>query len=663
MEKIIDIKLNAKEAIAQVKTLDEEIVKLEDNISDFQGELLKMEAELGKLGGSGKDLARKKKLNDQIEDTKNLIKQENLALKNNKRAKLEANKETANLNKKLKEQAKAHNEVSKGLVKTIGGTGVLDRATGGLYSKFSGLTTGLSGATNGMKLFKVALIGTGVGALIVALGSLITYFKSSEEGQNKLTKAMNVAGATVSNLVETVSKLGEGLLNVGSSIKNFFTGKGSVSDIGKAIGDTYDKVSEKVSTLAEDIKEDAKVAMDLSDQLAKADKIDRKLMVDRAKANEKVALLRTKAYDTEKFNAQERIGFLEEAMRIEDEVTDKEIEAARIRFNAKKAENEMTSLATKEDLDEQAKLEAKLNDLEYKKLNRVREVANQRQTILRQEQREKDKIQEEAKQKEKERLESLQEIRDEYDQLELEKEAQTELQKVELEETNKIKELESLNASEEAKQQVRDYYYSLKDDARKADEEKADLLRQQEKEKEEALAQAKRDIQMSVVDNVAKGFSILGKLAGKNRALQAAAIIGENAAGVAKQIIATKSANALVTAKYAAIPGGAALATVEKTMNNVSLGLGIASSAIATKQALSALKTGGSVNTPSASSEGGRGASSPPAFNVVGTSPENQLANAIGEKDTKPVKAFVVSNEITNAQALERNIIEGSTIG
>ena len=115
---------------------------------------------------------------------------------------------------------------------------------------------------------------------------------------------MNVAGAIVSNLVETVSKLGEGLFNVGSSIKNFFTGKGSVSDIGKAIGDTYDKVSEKVSTLAEDIKEDAKVAMDLSDQLAKADKIDRKLMVDRAKANEKVALLRTKAYDTEKFNAQ-----------------------------------------------------------------------------------------------------------------------------------------------------------------------------------------------------------------------------------------------------------------------------------------------------------------------------------------------------------------------
>ena len=360
---------------------------------------------------------------------------------------------------------------------------------------------------------------------------------------------------------------------------------------------------------------------------------------------------------------KERIGFLEEAMRIEDEVTDKEIEAARIRFNAKKAENEMTTLATKEALDEQAKLEAKLNDLEYKKLNRVREVANQRQTILRQEQAKKDKIQEEANKKEQERLESLQEIRDEYDQLELEKEAQTELQKVELEETNKIKELEFLNASEEAKQQVRDYYYSLKDDARKADEEKADLLRQEEKEKEEALAQAKRDIQMSVVDNVAKGFSILGKLAGKNRALQAAAIIGENAAGVAKQIIATKSANALVTAKYAAIPGGLALATVEKTMNNVSLGLGIASSAIATKQALSALKTGGSVNTPSASSEGGRGASSPPAFNVVGTSPENQLANAIGEKDTKPVKAFVVSNEITNAQALERNIIEGSSIG
>tara|TARA_R110000803_G_scaffold14887_9_gene41364 strand:+ start:490 stop:2256 length:1767 start_codon:yes stop_codon:yes gene_type:complete len=52
-----------------------------------------------------------------------------------------------------------------------------------------------------------------------------------------------------------------------------------------------------------------------------------------------------------------------------------------------------------------------------------------------------------------------------------------------------------------------------------------------------------------------------------------------------------------------------------------------------------------------------------PAFNVVGASPENQLANAIGKNDQKPIKAFVVSNDVTNAQSLDRNIVESASIG
>ena len=61
---------------------------------------------------------------------------------------------------------------------------------------------------------------------------------------------------------------------------------------------------------------------------------------------------------------------------------------------------------------------------------------------------------------------------------------------------------------------------------------------------------------------------------------------------------------------------------------------------------------GGAASTPA-----------PPSFNIVGAAPENQLAQAIGEQEEKPIKAFVVSNEVTNAQALERNIVEGASIG
>ena len=53
----------------------------------------------------------------------------------------------------------------------------------------------------------------------------------------------------------------------------------------------------------------------------------------------------------------------------------------------------------------------------------------------------------------------------------------------------------------------------------------------------------------------------------------------------------------------------------------------------------------------------------PPAFNIVGSSETNQLADAIGGQSQQPIQAFVVASEVTSAQALERNTIEGATIG
>ena len=654
-EKILDIKLNAKEAIAQVKTLDEQIVKLEDNVADAQRELLKMEAELSKLGGSGKELARRTQLNDKIEKTKNLIKQENLALKESKRAKTQLNKENIKLNNKLKEQAKAHNEVSKGLTKSIGGTAILDQATGGLFSKFSGLAQGLRAATGGMKLFKVALIGTGVGALVVALGSLVAYFKSSEEGQNKLTKAMNVASAVVSNVIELYTKLGEGMYNTWKQVGRFLIGKGSLKEIGEAAGNAFESVSEKVKTLTKDIKEDAKVAMDLSDQLAKADRIDRKLIVDRQKANEKVALLRNKAFDTEKYNNQERIAFLEEAITIEDGITNKEIESARLRFEAKKKENDMTSLARKEDLDEQANLEAKLFELEAKKLNRQREVQNERQMLLTKQKEEEENKRAEEQKKEQDRLDSIQEIRDEYAQKELEKQAQTELQKVELEEATQLKELEDLNASEEAKQQIRDYYLSLKDEARKADYEKEKELKKKEEEDDQKLKDAKLSAQLELAAASQAGIRALGALFEEGTAASKTAALADIAIGTGIGFI-----NALDIAQKSSKPFGpaAALAFPIFYASQIASVLGAVGQA---KKILSTVK-GGKGSTPNVSGDKGS-APSIPSFNIVGAAPENQLAEAIGQQDAKPVKAFVVSNEITNAQALERNIIEDASIG
>ena len=70
---------------------------------------------------------------------------------------------------------------------------------------------------------------------------------------------------------------------------------------------------------------------------------------------------------------------------------------------------------------------------------------------------------------------------------------------------------------------------------------------------------------------------------------------------------------------------------------------------------------------PAGVSVGGGGSvpampSAPPAFNVVGQGGSSQLADAIGGQANQPVRAYVVSNDVTTAQGLERNIVEGATI-
>jgi hypothetical protein len=179
---------------------------------------------------------------------------------------------------------------------------------------------------------------------------------------------------------------------------------------------------------------------------------------------------------------------------------------------------------------------------------------------------------------------------------------------------------------------------------------------------EREVAEAKTQIQEMAMDTAMRGFQLLGKMAGKNRALQAAAIIGENAAGIAKQIIQTKAANAAVTAKYALLPGGLVLAKAEKTLNNISLGLGIAGSVLATSSALKALKAGGSVSAPSVSTTEPT-APQTPAFNIVGQSTTDQLADVIASQGQQPLRTYVVSNDVSTAQELDRNIIEGASIG
>lgn len=77
-----------------------------------------------------------------------------------------------------------------------------------------------------------------------------------------------------------------------------------------------------------------------------------------------------------------------------------------------------------------------------------------------------------------------------------------------------------------------------------------------------------------------------------------------------------------------------------------------------------------SISNPVFSGGGGGGYSAPappsiqqPDFNVVGNSGVNQLADVIAEQEKKPVKAYVVSEEVESVGELDRRIERSATIG
>jgi hypothetical protein len=77
-----------------------------------------------------------------------------------------------------------------------------------------------------------------------------------------------------------------------------------------------------------------------------------------------------------------------------------------------------------------------------------------------------------------------------------------------------------------------------------------------------------------------------------------------------------------------------------------------------------------SVKTPnggggSAPSIGGSGTSAPaaPSFNVVGNGGTNQIAQVMNKQGVAPVQAYVVASNVTSAQSLNRNIVSNATLG
>jgi len=122
-----------------------------------------------------------------------------------------AQKDVKNLEKSIEGVNK---EVKDTTQSTQAMTGTLDNATGGAISKFKGLKNGLKGVITSFKSLRVAIIATGIGALLIAVVALGQAFTRSEEGQNKFAKILGVIGSVVENLLDLLADLGENIISV-----------------------------------------------------------------------------------------------------------------------------------------------------------------------------------------------------------------------------------------------------------------------------------------------------------------------------------------------------------------------------------------------------------------------------------------------------------------
>ena len=185
-----------------------------------------------------------------------------------------------------------------------------------------------------------------------------------------------------------------------------------------------------------------------------------------------------------------------------------------------------------------------------------------------------------------------------------------------------------------------------------------------------AELEAKAELQTAYLD-LASGFgSFLKEIAGKNKKLAIAGVVVEQAAAIGKIIVNTGIANAKALAASPLTFGQPWIA-----INTISAGLSIASSIAAGVKAIQQINNSDSATSVSGGQPPKTAGAAAPSVPTVGgatavpqitgtqgpASPGSQIAQTIGAASNKPIKAYVVSGDVTSQQALDRRTTRAAT--
>ena len=499
--------------------------------------------------------------------------------------------------------------------------GLFADQTNRLKTSFSKLKSSTGKAVKSFKTLKGAIISTGIGVLVIAFGTLITYFSKSKEGSEKLDAIMAGLGATVTVLTDRIISFGKGVLS-------FFSG-----DFTKGM----DMIAGSVTALGTEIANETAKAFKLTERLQDIADAERDLAV--ARAENLLAVKRLDAVVDDVTNSEQvRIDAAQKAQDLLNENAELEQDLLKEKLEILQ-ELDAQGDSSAEDLQEIADLQIRIAASDASrvdlarafntKLNAISEGRRNREEAARLKAIEDEIV-------ETERLLKLEEDREKgidaiTDRFKIERE-ETELQAIETEKEKQLAELERLEASEQDKADVKAFFSKKTLDVLKTQADK-------EKALEKAKVKATKDTNNETLAAVGSLAGALGDLAGESKALA----VGE--ATISTYLGATKA-----LAAGAGTPVGYinAAAIVVAGLKNVKT---ILSTDVGGSGGGSAPSAGG---TPSI---GGNLAASIPASTGLG-----DVVNSVNAQGQAPVEAFVISQTVTDSQEAQSYINNQRTL-
>jgi len=502
------------------------------------------------------------------------------------------------LNKETGKTASQFEEVTK----NGGAIAILDQLTGGLASRVRDTFEATKLFNFSLKGMRTALIATGIGAFVVALGLVVAYWDDIVEfitGANaELQKQIDLKNEYIGDLNHELTVMK------------------AQQDLAIAQGGYNKELAAQQRARLKDLLEERKLAVELLElQLQNLRHKDYEQYIEVHKAFEKAKLdvIKTEIALQNSWNdVTERAKTNREKQAADEKL---------LSDNRKKAnEDALAAEREKEDAIEQITV------------GQVNTEAEKRAEEIRQNEIKYEKLLELARKYYADDSEQIQELE------QTQQEIDTEI---------KLRHAEEDRATQKI---IDDQILADKE----AEEKRLNDIKQKSLENDIAITEARKVLQLQLVAASGSAIGALGSLFKKGTAASKAAalaeiIIGTGVGYMQGLDIAQKTAK---TTPAAAFTFPVFYATQ------------IAAVAGAAKQASNILKTvkgGGGGSAPVSAPT-----STPvqvPAFNIVGQGEGSQIASALGQQQQTPIQAFVVAQDVTTAQSLENGIIQGATLG